>query len=623
MQAVVEAEAAPGAAGVAAIADRLNELRAVGLATLAQTAQQVRPAVPDSAARQLAPPAQAKLLIVEDVTDQREALAAVLAARGYSVIAAADGLEGIRAAFAEVPDLIVSDVMMPGLTGYHLCRFLKSSHPLARTPIILLTALGERLDCFWGRRCGADRYLVKGNDFAELLACVEELLATRASCQDGASAARLGSVWLERGALSEQVAGLMDRLLRESTMREEVVGLGRRLEDLPEFLFSSLRLLSELTAFDAAAILLRFDSRWTVATFGAPVEARQALLGPLLAPLGETVEAVAPGSVDWLCPDGPVAPGGFSGHFCAALDVHGQVHGSLGVFRRETAGHFTPADKRILGLFAAEFAGIATVAWGREAIARKNRELLELNRLKDRLSELLVHDVKNAAWAVSLAVESLADDPDLGEQPRRTLGDARNGCRLMTDMMVSLLDIAKMEGAEITPKAGPVSCSEVAREAAALHEGRAARRGLTLSVGDLPTAWADVDLLRRVLSNLIGNAVKHTSRGSIAVEAEQQDAPDGTGPRIILSVRDTGSGIAPEYVDRLFQKYTQAERREPGKGTAAGLPIDRGLGLYFCRLAIEAHGGRIWAESKLGRGSVFRMTLPPDRETYERARICR
>jgi signal transduction histidine kinase len=155
----------------------------------------------------------------------------------------------------------------------------------------------------------------------------------------------------------------------------------------------------------------------------------------------------------------------------------------------------------------------------------------------------------------------------------------------------------------------PLELHRVAQEAAALYESRARRRGVSFVIGELPQAHGDNDLVRRVLSNLIGNAVKATSRGTVTIGARRV-VDDGSHTMVEIAVEDTGPGLTPEAVECLFQKYGPA--RLGHSAEAASTPIDRGLGLYFCRLAIEAHGGRIWAESHPGQGSRFLFTLPAE-----------
>jgi signal transduction histidine kinase len=114
---------------------------------------------------------------------------------------------------------------------------------------------------------------------------------------------------------------------------------------------------------------------------------------------------------------------------------------------------------------------------------------------------------------------------------------------------------------------------------------------------DLPGVWVDEDMLRRVLTNLLENAVKYTPTGSKIYLGARQD-----GEMVLMWVQDTGPGIPPDERERIFDKFTRLH----GSGGPKGL----GLGLAFCRLAVEAHGGQIWVEDGPEIGACFKFTLP-------------
>ena len=171
----------------------------------------------------------------------------------------------------------------------------------------------------------------------------------------------------------------------------------------------------------------------------------------------------------------------------------------------------------------------------------------------------------------------------------------------LTELVDDVLDIAKMESGRCEWDMEPVSFAAVAEHAVKAATPLAARKGLALTAdiaADLPPIMADRDRLVQVLLNLIGNAVKFTTNGWVRLTAEQQDG------EALVSVMDSGPGIATKDLETIFEKFKQAgdTLTEKPKGTGLGLPI--------CRQIIERHGGRIWAESAPGKGSVFRFTLP-------------
>jgi signal transduction histidine kinase len=116
---------------------------------------------------------------------------------------------------------------------------------------------------------------------------------------------------------------------------------------------------------------------------------------------------------------------------------------------------------------------------------------------------------------------------------------------------------------------------------------------------DLPLVRADQNLMRRVLQNLVGNAVKFTPAGGWVTVAAELTTMISAQPIVLISVHDTGLGIPPEIQSQLFQKFVTGSQK--GRGS--------GLGLAFCKLAVEAHGQQIWADSLPGQGTVFTFTL--------------
>jgi len=118
-----------------------------------------------------------RLLLIEDSPTQLITIAKTLEAEGYTVIEAKSGAEGLARAYHELPDLIISDVVMTGINGYQLCRLVKNDPDLCATPVILLTKLDGSIDRFWGFKSGADRYIPKEPGFTSLIKATRELLA--------------------------------------------------------------------------------------------------------------------------------------------------------------------------------------------------------------------------------------------------------------------------------------------------------------------------------------------------------------------------------------------------------------------------------------------------------------
>ena len=233
----------------------------------------------------------------------------------------------------------------------------------------------------------------------------------------------------------------------------------------------------------------------------------------------------------------------------------------------------------------------------------EKQQLLEFQRLRQETSDLIVHDLRNPLQNIVGALNLLPVvlPEEIWQANRELLEIAQSGCDRMQLLIDTLLDVARLESGEI-----PLELS--ATSIPGLVEG-VTRRMTGFTRGDiklqksfpstLPTVMVDQSLLDRVLTNLIDNAVKHTPLGGLVTVAAEVLKGE-----MAVSVTDSGPGIPPEERERIFERFTQTtgeKRRRRGFG----------LGLTFCRLTIQAHGGRIWVESGAdGKGSRFVFTLP-------------
>ncbi len=226
----------------------------------------------------------------------------------------------------------------------------------------------------------------------------------------------------------------------------------------------------------------------------------------------------------------------------------------------------------------------------------------DLERLRESLTRTMVHDLRNPLTVIHGALDliGLQAGEALPAPARRALDLSQAGTRRMLALVDGILELRSLESGRVPLARAPAALRDLAEEAVALQTPLAAAKGqhLQVEVEDaLPRVEVDRVLVGRVLQNLVGNAVKFTPEGgSVRVAA----CPDGASGAVRVSVSDDGPGIAPELQERLFQEFVTGSVREQGNG----------LGLAFCRLAVEAHGGRIWVESEPGRGSTFWFTLP-------------
>ena len=230
---------------------------------------------------------------------------------------------------------------------------------------------------------------------------------------------------------------------------------------------------------------------------------------------------------------------------------------------------------------------------------RKSAEVL-----RDDLTEMIVHDLRTPLTSLLTGLQTLSLAGEMNPAQTEMLGIALGGGETLLAMVSDLLDISKMEAGLIVLDKRPVIGAEVIEQALSQIAPLARTNGLRVArhiAPDLPIVIADEEKLRRALVNLLGNAVKFTPRGGIVTIAAAYDPAEGG---VVFAVGDTGEGIPAHAVKRIFEKFGQVESRK------AGRKMSTGLGLTFCKLVAESHGGRIWVESKLGKGSRFLLTIP-------------
>ena len=233
-------------------------------------------------------------------------------------------------------------------------------------------------------------------------------------------------------------------------------------------------------------------------------------------------------------------------------------------------------------------------------------EQVELEKMREDLTAMLFHDLQSPLGNVISSLELLAYEipPESANSPLYAMLDiARRSSRRLETLIRSLLDINRLEaGQPITEKIRvdmTLLVDEVHEIERPNFEQRRVQFANTLPA-DLPHVFAEEDMIRRVLVNLIGNALKYSSEEqSITVAGQLQPEND----RLLVSVSDEGKGIPKRYRESIFEKF---ERITPKDSKAKGL----GLGLAFCRLAVEAHNGRIWVDDAPSGGARFNFTLP-------------
>jgi signal transduction histidine kinase len=257
---------------------------------------------------------------------------------------------------------------------------------------------------------------------------------------------------------------------------------------------------------------------------------------------------------------------------------------------------------------------------GRLLVLRDVTEERLVERIREDLTRAMVHDLRNPLTAIfgSLEILKLRTD-NLSADQTRLLEIAASSTQGMLELVNKILDVSRLEGGHMPLHCAQVSLADVIAEVLGTQSSLAMDKGVRLETQvppDLKPIWADAKLIARVLQNLVDNAIKFTPSGGLvrvsvspltSKTVGQAGGHAAAKTYLCVSVSDSGPGIPPELRSRLFQKF--ATGRQAGSGS--------GLGLAFCKLAVEAHEGQIWAEpedlrwgSRSGPGTTLSFTLP-------------
>jgi two-component system, sensor histidine kinase and response regulator len=235
-------------------------------------------------------------------------------------------------------------------------------------------------------------------------------------------------------------------------------------------------------------------------------------------------------------------------------------------------------------------------------VEQQYRRLERLELLRDSLVHMIVHDLRSPLAGIRAYLDLLKLDGAgrLDHDMTQSIDEARKVAVEMTEMVSDLLDVSRLEAGKMPLELALTDVGIVATDAVTGIGAAARRVSLQLEQGpERLRAMIDPSVVRRVIANLVGNAIKFTpASGRIRVLVRGGDGG------IRVSVSDTGPGIPKEFHEKIFEKFGQVEAARQGAKHSSG------LGLTFCKFAVEAHGGTIGVESVVGQGSLFWFVVP-------------
>ena len=515
--------------------------------------------------------AAARVLIVDDERVNRELLEVMLTPEGYVLLTAASGEEAIAATLQHQPDLILLDVMMPGMDGYQVVHKLKSDPATTNIPIILVTALNHRKARMLGLNAGAEEFLSKPVDRAELQVRVRNLLRLKAYSDHH----RKHGLMLE-GQVSSRTAELVESEKRYRQIVESTTDGILKVDVAATIIFLNRR-LAKMLGYEVDELLGKS------ALSLLPTGQVDGIAKPALKRRSEGVTETY--DLTFRRKDG--AELSVSIASTPILDEHGNFAGALSSIRdvteqKKLLAQLTVSDRMAsIGILAA---GVAHEINNPLACVMANLELAEQEVLE--LGEKL-----GVAREFGEVTEEIRDSCEATKRIRDIVRDLKIFSR----------------GEDDTP--GPVDVQRVMESSLRMVWNEIRHRAkLVKNYGVIPPVEATESRLGQVFLNLVVNAVQAIDEGRAEDnEIRITTSLDSKGD-VIIEIADTGPGMPPEIVCQLFTPFFTT--KPAGIGT--------GLGLSICHRIVTGFNGSIEIISEVGNGTAFRITLPPARAEMRR-----
>lgn len=594
-----------------------------------------------------------EILIVEDSPTQALQLQHLLEQHGCRASVAKNGLAALAVMGQRKPAIVISDIVMPEMDGYQLCRQIKADEQLKDVPVMLVTTLSDPGDVIRGLECGADAFLIKPYEAPYLLARLQYFLANRHLRQNEKVQMGVEIVFAgQKHFITSDRLQILNLLLSvyESAMqknqelskaRDAMKQLNEQLESLVAERTAVLRV--EITERERAEEALRrahdeleLRVKQRTVELAAANEALQTevverkQIEQALRTSEERHRMVSELSSDYayafrIEPDQTLAlewvTGAFTritGYTPEELDERGwdilYYPDDVASFEQRSArlasGQPDTRDLRVVTKNGdVRWLHVSTRPVWDEAQDRVVRfygatqditERKEVERLKDELVSTASHELRTPLASLRGFAELMLKRDFPPEKQREFLTIIHDESVRLGNLISDFFDLQRMEAGRQVYHFDSVDVTPLLRERVSLFFGSPGKHLLHLAIPDsLPPVRADADRVRQVLTNLLSNAVKFSPQGGTVTVGARQE-----GTQVVVWVADQGVGIPPEALPKLFSRFFRVDN------TATRSIGGTGLGLALVKEIVEAHKGQVWAESELGKGSTFFFTLP-------------
>ena len=550
---------------------------------------------------------QPRILVVDDEPHVVQIFQDLLAQRGYEVVSSQNGDDAIVKVTTGSFDLVLTDINLPGVDGLEVVRAAKAADK--DTCVILITGYASTTTAIDALRQGAYDYITKPFDLWETAKAIDRGLESRFLVIENR---RLVTSLEEANRELQHHEQILSRMVKEATQR--ITALYEAGKEISTSLSRQATLdvivnqVTKLAGAEASMVFL-YDTHTGdyAAEAGVGVSAenlRHYRFGIGVGLHGQAVRNASPVR----CASVPETVG--VEEFLSELEIstalvvplltNENVLGTITALRRD-GRPFTADDQELLTMFASQ----ASIAVTNAILYERTKEL---DRMKSEFVAVVSHEVRTPLTSIKGSLELLGDERfHVLPPPQKELLSI---CQANTERLITLindiLDFSKLESSKLSLNFEGVEIGKLVPEAVDHIRNLAGMKGIAIDVhieGSAGSVDADPMRVAQVVTNLLGNAIKFSpEKGKIEVWAR------GTDEEVTIDVKDYGKGISQRDLSRLFQRFAQLDSSTTRKagGTGLGLVISKGI--------VEQHGGRIWVESVVGKGSTFSFSLPRTRE---------
>ncbi|MBD1876577.1 response regulator [Nodosilinea sp. FACHB-131] len=551
----------------------------------------------------------ATILVVDDTPTNLDVLFDFLNNAGFKVLFAEDGESALEKAQYANPDLILLDILMPGMDGFETCQRLKQQEATAVIPVIFLTALTETTDKVKGLALGAVDFITKPLQYEEVLARVKTHLRLQSLTQQlQAQNMQLAREVQER---TEAEAALQRQNQRSQLFADVTLKVRQSLQ-IDEILQTAVTEVKNILQADRVLIY----RLWPDGTGSGVAEA----VGPGLPQVMGVVfpqevfpiaskEQYRQGRIRSLVDvahDQQVAPClvGFLQQFevqaklVVPILAQGDLWGLLIAHQCAGPRHWTGFETELLQQLADQIAIALTQAQLLEQETLQRQELARSNAELQQFAYIASHDLQEPLRMVTSYLQLLERrykgqlDTDADDFIQFAVDGALRMRTLINDLLTYSRIGTRGHAFELT------SCTAAVEQAIANLKLAIEESGAVVTYSDLPQLQADPTQLIQLFQNLISNAIKFRSEAPVRIAIAVSQTEDAW----LFSVQDNGIGLDPQYADQIFVIFQRLNNRTHYPGT--------GIGLAVCKKIVERHGGRIWVEADLDQGATFYFTIP-------------